>query len=89
MNFDENLTITSTGECAFSFNEGGLQIIENYTSSASLLCNLIGHSIKQINASENGTLALTFSNNHSFILYDDDKYYESYWIKFNTITIVV
>ncbi|MEO5889699.1 MAG: hypothetical protein ABIQ31_05565 [Ferruginibacter sp.] len=89
MNFDDNLSITLTSKCAFSFDGDNLQIIENYSTSASLICNLIGHFINEIKASENGTLAMNFSGNNIFILYDDDKFYESYWIKSKTSIIVV
>jgi hypothetical protein len=89
LHFDERVTITVTSECKYQTKTGEGVPIENFPASASLICQLINHSIVEAQRAENGTLSLKFSNEDALIIYDDSEQYESYQIQNGDKLIVV
>ncbi|HLD36493.1 MAG TPA: DUF6188 family protein [Planctomycetota bacterium] len=92
LHFTNNITISITG--AFSYTKNKLDKVETVkiplTTKTDVMI-LVGKKIKEATGERNGTLTLTFDNEHIFVCYDYYPNYESYIIyrgKDETIAIV-
>jgi hypothetical protein len=78
--FDENVAISVEAECRYF--DGQQEWIWRPERSSSQVAGraaaMLGASIRNFEGSENGTLALTFSNGHLLTIVDSSKEYESY-----------
>lgn len=79
LNFDEPIRISITSLCRYKY-DGDFIDIDNYPSSASIICSLLGKKIIVANSEDGKNLRLQFDDGYSFIICDDSEHYESYLI---------
>ena len=80
LNFDENIVLSITSKCRYECSVKSMDI-DNYTSSASLICSMLGKKIIDASSKDGKHLVVKFDNECQLIIYDDSEYYESYLIK--------
>jgi hypothetical protein len=80
LNFEGNVAFSITSQCRYECNGKSIDI-DNYPSSASLICSMLGKKIIDANSIESKHLRLKLDNECHFIIYDDNEHYESYLIK--------
>jgi hypothetical protein len=89
--FDEDVAISVEAE--FRYFDGQQEWIWRQEPSSPQVAGraaaMLGASITSFESSENGTLALTFSNGHRLTIEDSFKEYESYGITRPGHTIIV
>lgn len=89
--FDEEVAISVEGE--FTYFDGQTECVWESEASAAQIAartvSLLGATIQNFEAHEDGTLILTFSNGQRLTIVDNSKQYESYDITLPGRTIVV
>jgi len=89
--FDESVAVSVEAE--FRYFDGLQEWVWQQEPSSSLIASrtvgILGASIMSFESSENGTLALTFSNGHRLTIVDSFKEHESYDITRPGHTIIV
>lgn len=88
--FDGGLHITVESAYAHRVPESReTEEIKEIPVSSSDIMQLVGCSIAQVSANVDGTLSLTFENDHRLLFFDTSRQYESYKIDYNEKTIIV
>jgi hypothetical protein len=89
--FDEDVAISIEGEFSYFDLQAGWtwESESGAVHIAARTVSLLGATIRSFEGQENGTLILTFSNDHRLTIFDSSKEYESYDITRPGHTIVV
>ena len=89
LNFDEyvSLTIMCTIECKTGPSD--TKKLDGPRATASALIEYIQKPVISAKGDPNGTLVLTFEGGNCVTIYDDDKHFECYTVRYKDKTIVV
>jgi uncharacterized protein DUF6188 len=79
-NFDQNVGVSVEGEFQYIFEGKPFRWTPGSPESAAAVLRLLGSSVEELMATEDGTLTLTFTNGDSLIVKDSSAQYESYTI---------
>jgi hypothetical protein len=79
--FADNVSVTVTSSFQHQIGRRDQSApIQQIPLAESKLMQLIGHTVLHANGDSNGTLTITFDNDHTLRIFDDQPNYESYEI---------